>query len=87
MLRYTRCMTKIKNCSKFSKADHFLIVWSLLSTKLIFSSKSVVLKRYTAQIPAAPPIHYNPALKSFSKQKFLKVWAFLESLHRNLSEK
>ncbi len=63
-------MTKIKNCFRFSKIDHFLKVWFLLSPKIIISSKSVVLKSCTAQTPATP-VH-TKFLKFSSKQTLIE---------------
>ncbi len=48
----SKYMTKIKNSSGFSKADHFLKFWSLLSIKIINSPIQVVIKRSTVQRPA-----------------------------------
>ncbi len=82
-----RCVTKIKNCSGFMRVHRILKVWSLLTTKIIISPKQVELKRSTAQIPAAPLVHNDPPRKIFSSKNLQKIWSFLESLHRNLSEK
>ncbi len=38
-LNETRYRTKIKNCSGFMKVDQILKVWSLLSPKILISSK------------------------------------------------
>jgi hypothetical protein len=67
-------VTKIKNCSGFPKVDRILKVWSLLSSKIKISSKSVELKRSTAQTPATPPVHNHPPLKHFFKAKI--YWKF-----------
>jgi hypothetical protein len=58
------------------KVDQTLKVWSLLSPKILISSKSVELKKTMGQIPAAPPIYTNIPLKFFSKQKFTKNLEF-----------
>jgi hypothetical protein len=34
---HSRYVTKIQNCSRFMRVDQFLIVWSLLSPKIIIS--------------------------------------------------
>jgi hypothetical protein len=45
------------------KVDQILIVGSLLSPKIIISSRSVELKRSMAQNTAAPPIYTSAPLK------------------------
>jgi hypothetical protein len=72
----SRYVTKIKNCSGFMKVDGFLKVWSLLSLKILISSKSVEPRKTTARIPAAPPVYANAQLKNFSKRKFIENLVF-----------
>ncbi len=72
----SRYGTKIKNCSGFMRVHRILKVWSLLTTKIIISPKQVLLKRSTAQIPAAPLVHKDPPLKIFSKQEFIENLEF-----------
>jgi Leucine-rich repeat (LRR) protein len=38
-IRVSRCVTKIKNCSGFMRVHRILKVWSILSSKIIISSK------------------------------------------------
>ncbi len=54
------------------KVDQILKVWSLLSPKILISSKQVVLKMCMARNPAAPLIYANAPPKFFSKGKFIK---------------
>ncbi len=54
------------------RVHRILKVWSLLSSKIIISLKKVVLKRSTAQIPAAPPVHNDPPLKFFFKARIYR---------------
>jgi hypothetical protein len=58
------------------RVHRILKVWSLLSSKKIISPKWVVLKRSTAQIPAAPLVHNDPPLKIFSMQEFIENLEF-----------
>jgi hypothetical protein len=71
-----RYVTKIKNCSGFSRVDQFLKVWSLLSPKIIISPKSVELRLTTARTPATLPVHNDPQLKFFSNPKFIECLEF-----------
>jgi hypothetical protein len=61
----SRYVTKIKICSGFMRVHRILKVWSLLTTKIIISQKKMVLKRSTAQIPAARLVHNDPPLNFF----------------------
>ncbi len=84
-LHYIRCVTKIKNCSGFVKAHRILKVWSLLSPKIIFSSKWVMQKRSMGQISAEPLVHNS--IKFFSKHlnflllKFLSYSELFRQIH------
>jgi hypothetical protein len=73
-------VTKIKNCSGSIKVDQILKVWSLLSPKIIISSKSVELKMCMAQNPVAPPINTDTPLKNVSKAKFIENLEFFRKL-------
>ncbi len=66
---FIKCVTKIKNCVGFMRVHRILKIWSLMSSKIIFSSKYVVLKRSLAQIPPAPSVNHNPPLNFFFQTK------------------
>jgi hypothetical protein len=62
-----KCMTKIENFAGSRKVAHILKVWSLLSTKIPISSRSVENLSVMSHSPAAPPEFTNPAQIFFFK--------------------
>ncbi len=62
-----KCVTKIKNFAGFMRVHQILKIWSLLSTKSIFSSKQAM-----AQTPTGHPVYTNFPLIFLSKQKYTK---------------
>jgi hypothetical protein len=62
------------------RVHRILKVWSLLSSKIIISSKKVVLKRSTAQIPAARPVNNDPPLIFFKARIYRKFGIFCKAL-------
>jgi hypothetical protein len=62
-----KCMTKIENFAESRKVAHILKVWSLLSTKIPISSRSVENSSVMSHSPAAPPEFTNPAQIFFPK--------------------
>ncbi len=86
-----RCGNKIKNCSGFSKADHFLKIWSLLSPKIMFSSKLAELKNCIVQTPTAPLNFLQEVPREFGPWDFLVPpilvkLVFLDSVRTKFSE-
>ncbi len=61
-----KCMTKMENSAGSRKVAHILKVWSLLSTKIPISSKSVGNSSVMSHSPAAPPVFTNSADDFFS---------------------
>ncbi len=62
----SKCMTKMENFAGSKKVAHILKVWTLLSTKIPISPKSVENSSVMAHSPAAPPVYANPAQIFFS---------------------
>jgi hypothetical protein len=54
----SKFMTKMENFAGSWKVAHILKVWSLLSTKILFSSRSVENSSVMSHSPAAPPVFY-----------------------------
>jgi hypothetical protein len=77
ILNITRCVTKIKTCSGFMRVHRILKVWSLLSSKIIISSKYRGISR----------TQRSSTKNFFQSKNLLKIWSFFESLHYILSEK
>ncbi len=57
----------MENFAGSRKVAHILKVWSLLSTKIPISSKSVENWSVMTHSPAASPVYANPAQIFFSK--------------------
>ncbi len=57
----------MENFAGSRKVAHILKVWTLLSTKIPISSKSVENSSVMTHSPAAPPEYAKPALIFFSK--------------------
>ncbi len=88
LLLQNKSVTKIKICSGFLKVDQILKVWSLLSPKIINfikigGTKNRPWPKFPRHLPYTQTLHQN----FFQRDNLSKVWIFLESLHRNLSEK
>jgi hypothetical protein len=64
---FTKCMTKMENFSGSRKVAHILKVWSLLSTRILISSRSVENSSVMSHSPAAPPVFTNSAQIFFPK--------------------
>jgi hypothetical protein len=60
-------MTKTGNFAVSRKVAHILKVWSLLSTKIPISLKSVGNSSVMTHSPATSPIYANPAQILFSE--------------------
>jgi hypothetical protein len=70
----SKCMTKMENFAESRKVAHILKVWSLLSTKIPISSKSVENSSVMSHSPAAPPVFTNSA------QSFRITFQFIKTL-------
>jgi hypothetical protein len=60
-------MTKMENFAESWKVAHILKVWSLLSSKIPISSRSVKNSSVMSHSPAAPPEFINSAQIFFPK--------------------
>jgi hypothetical protein len=85
-LHRCKCMTKMENFAGSRKVAHILKVWSLVSTKIHISSRSVENSSVMSHFPAAPLGLTNSAQFFFQSYNSLVLCLF-DSLHRNLSEK
>ncbi len=81
-----KCMTKMENFAGSKKVAHILKVWSLLSTKIPISSRSVKNSSVMSHSPAAPLVLTNSE-QFFPSWISLVILCFFYSLHCNLSEK
>jgi hypothetical protein len=67
--------------------DYFWLFLIIVDYFLAQSKSFLVLKKTTVRTPVAPAVFANSPLIFFQKPNLLKIWIFLESLDRNLSEK
>ncbi len=80
-------MTKMEYFAGSRKVALILKVWSLLSTKILISSRPVENSSVMSHSPAAPPVFTNSAQFFFQSCNSLVLLCLFDSLHRNLSEK
>jgi hypothetical protein len=73
----TKCMTKMEKFAGSRKVAHILKAWSLLSTKISISSRSVENSSVMSHSPAAPPVFTNSAQIFFPKLQFISSFVFI----------
>jgi hypothetical protein len=75
-------MTKLENFAESRKVAHILKAWSLLSTKIPISARSVKNSSVMSHSPAAPLVLTN-SVQFFSTQNrnSLLVLCLFDSLH------